>query len=122
VIAAEGAWALGGDDRSHLRQIEPGGEMIAVTEDHTDTNLRILAESFVRRTELVDGLQVEGVALFGAIDADEKHVVVAFYGDPLAHGARVSATTAPSVNVVEPQAPGRSGCSVRYGRMASRRG
>lgn len=59
--------------------------MIAVTEDDAATEIRIVAEPFVRLTALGDRLEVERVALLRPVHADEEDVALAFEGDSLTH-------------------------------------
>ena len=100
VAAAQGAGAILGDVRAHLRQIEPSREMVAMSENDAGADLGILAELFVRRSERRNRRHIEGIALLGAIDADEKNVVVSLYRDAVAHGEGVWAAPARGVNAV----------------------
>jgi hypothetical protein len=99
-MAAQGAGAILGDVRAHFRQVEPSREMVAMSEDDAGADFGILAEFFVRRGERRNRRQIEGVSLLGAIDTDEKNVVVSLYRDAVAHGAGVWAAPAPGVNAV----------------------
>lgn len=48
--------SIGADGRAHLGQVKPGGEVVAVAEDHPDAHRFVVGQPPVRGGELVDGL------------------------------------------------------------------
>ena len=56
-----------GDQRCHRRQIEPGGEQPAVSEDHADAEVVGSAEPPVRRGDRLDHLEVPEVVGLGPV-------------------------------------------------------
>jgi hypothetical protein len=63
-----------------LCQVEPSREVIAVAEQDPAPDRVVVLELVVRAGELVDQRKVEGVALLGAVQADQQHVAAAFEG------------------------------------------
>src|SRR5258706_360819 len=68
------------DERADLCQVEPSREVIAVAEQDPAPDRVVVLELVVRAGELVDQHKVEGVALLGAVQADQQHVAAAFEG------------------------------------------
>ena len=66
----------------HVGEVEAGGEVVAVGEDQPGTQLGVAVELAVGDAELLEHPPVRGVALLGAVEADEQHVPVALDGRP----------------------------------------
>ena len=73
----------------HVGEVEPGGEVIAVGEDQPGTQLGVAVELAVGERELLQHPPVGGVALVGAVEADEQTCPVALDAHSGA-GSRVS--------------------------------
>jgi hypothetical protein len=78
--------ALLGHGRPDLGEVQPGGEVPAVRVQHADPQLVVAGQALVRRRQLRECRQVEGVALLRPVDADQQDVPVPVDGDALALG------------------------------------
>src|SRR5262249_35948199 len=74
-----------GNRGSDFREIEPCGKMIPVRKHNAGAQILVGAERFIRSAELLNGRQIERVALLRAIDPDEQHVAFTLDGDAVFH-------------------------------------
>jgi hypothetical protein len=63
------------------RQVQSGGEVVAMREQHADAQAGIVVEQGVRFGQLAEHARREAVALGGPVDADQQQGVPALGGD-----------------------------------------
>ncbi len=90
--------------RRPLGEIEAGGEVLAVAEDHAAAQLWIAVQLAVGLRQLMVGIEAESVAFGGAVEAHQQQVAAPFDGQGgIAHAGahagvllseRVAATSA----------------------------
>jgi len=64
-----------GQARADLGEVQAAGEVIAVAVEHAGAEVVVGLEAVVGPPELLEHLDVEGVALGGAVEGHQQHVV-----------------------------------------------
>ena len=72
--------------RADIGQVQPGGKVLAMGKDHRYPGLAARLEFAISQAQLVEQLEIKGVALGDPVQADQKQMTTLFTADATAAG------------------------------------